>query len=250
MNELFTREERQALFPFFEGKNDPLILAGLQGIFGRAFISRDGLSALMIVRDFIFAAGYPSAPFFASATKHASSRFLTVSGEKEWLAIAKAWGAEIEMTRFDMETPARFDLEKLKKLALPPPGFSLRMMDEALFHQCLSQSWSADFVAAYPDFVSFSQNALGVIALERETPVSGCGAYLHAPGALEIEIGTRPDQRRKGLATACGAKFILSCLERGLLPHWDAMNEESRRLAEKLGFGPAHPYPVVCREGE
>ena len=250
MNELFTREERQALFPFFEEKKDPLILAGLQGIGSRAFLSGDKQSALMMVRDFIFAAGKPDASFFAAAMTHASQRFLTIAGEDAWLSIAGEWGADIPMTRYDMETPAHFDREHLKRLSAPPPGFSLRMMDERLFQQCLSQSWSADFVAAYPDFASFSQNAIGVIALQGKTPVSGCGTYLHAPGWLEIEIGTRPDQKRKGLAAACGATFILSCLERGLLPHWDAMNEESRRLAEKLGFGPAHPYPVVCREGE
>ena len=88
------------------------------------------------------------------------------------------------------------------------------------------------------------------MALQGERIVSGCGTYLHAPGALEIEIGTHPDFRRRGLAAACGAGFILAALEKGLSPHWDAMNEESCRLALRLGFGPARPYPVVCREGE
>jgi len=59
---------------------------------------------------------------------------------------------------------------------------------------------------------------------------------------IEIQIDTREDHRRKGLAAACGAALILECLKRGIYPGWDAANMESVRLAEKLGYRLKGPY--------
>ena len=55
-------------------------------------------------------------------------------------------------------------------------------------------------------------------------------------GGIEIEIDTKEECRRRGLALACGARLILECLDRGLYPSWDAANLDSVRLAEKLGY--------------
>ena len=59
---------------------------------------------------------------------------------------------------------------------------------------------------------------------------------------IEIEIDTREDHRRKGLAYACGAKLVLECLEKGLYPSWDAQNKWSVALAEKLGYHFSQEY--------
>ena len=57
-----------------------------------------------------------------------------------------------------------------------------------------------------------------------------------------IEIETREDYRRKGLAYICGAKLILECLKREWYPSWDAQNKWSVSLAEKLGYHFAYEY--------
>ena len=67
-------------------------------------------------------------------------------------------------------------------------------------------------------------------------PVSGASSYSSYAGGIEIEVDTREDCRRKGLAYICAAKLILECLERGWYPSWDAQNKESVALAEKLGY--------------
>ena len=64
-----------------------------------------------------------------------------------------------------------------------------------------------------------------------------------------MEIDTRPDCRRQGLATAAGAGLILACLDRGWYPSWDAHNPESAALAEKLGYHISHRYLVYEAEG-
>ena len=76
------------------------------------------------------------------------------------------------------------------------------------------------------------------------TPVAGAGSYCVYRGGIEIEIDTREDHRRRGLAAACGARLILECLDRGLYPSWDAHDLRSVALAEKLGYRRGDPYPV------
>ena len=55
-------------------------------------------------------------------------------------------------------------------------------------------------------------------------------------GGIEIQVGTKPEFRRQGLALACSAQLILACLSRGLYPSWDAQNKASVILAERLGY--------------
>jgi predicted GNAT family acetyltransferase len=57
-------------------------------------------------------------------------------------------------------------------------------------------------------------------------------------------VETHPDHRRRGIATACSAKLILECMERGLYPSWDAANRISVHLAEKLGYREKGAYRV------
>lgn len=61
-------------------------------------------------------------------------------------------------------------------------------------------------------------------------------SYSGYHGGIEIEIDTKEEYQRKGLAYICGAKLILECLERGWYPSWDAQNKWSVALTEKLGY--------------
>lgn len=75
--------------------------------------------------------------------------------------------------------------------------------------------------------------------------VSGASSYTVYRDGIEIEIDTREDERRKGLALACGARLILECLACGRYPSWDAHNKGSLALAEKLGYHPDGTYPSM-----
>jgi len=67
-------------------------------------------------------------------------------------------------------------------------------------------------------------------------PVSGASSYSSYRGGIEIEIDTKEEYRRRGLARICGARLILECLDRGLYPSWDAQNPGSAALAKQLGY--------------
>jgi len=248
MNECKTAGERKALRAFYRGGADVLLNAALEGRCGRCFISGDGASVLTVSRGFVFPAGQAREGFFREAAKELPPGFLTFSGTPAWRQIIFRWGARTRMTRRDMANPPAFDEAHLSALSALPAGFEMRLGGENDYAQCLSRPWSEDLCSFYPDASAFAADGLMAGAYRDGQLVSGCGAYARTKDAVEIEIDTDPAFRRRGLALACAARFLLLCRERGLRPHWDAMTPQSARLARKLGFLPGRAYPVVCRE--
>ena len=116
------------------------------------------------------------------------------------------------------------------------------MMDEQLFWYCKGVDWCRDWVAQYDDYAAYRNWGLGVVVLKDGEVVSGASSYSGYRGGIEIQIDTREDYQRQGLACACGAKLILECQRRGLYPSWDAQNPASVALAEKLGYRLDHEY--------
>ena len=96
----------------------------------------------------------------------------------------------------------------------------------------------------FPNYAAFKSRGRGAAVLVQGQLVAGASSYSVYHGGIEIEIDTKPEFRRKGLATACGARLILECLARGLYPSWDAHDLRSVMLAEKLGYHRDKPYPV------
>lgn len=120
--------------------------------------------------------------------------------------------------------------------------FILRGIDESLYQKCREQSWSRDLVSQFASFDMYSRHGLGFVILKDGEIVSGASSYSAYRQGIEIEIDTREDYRRRGLAYVCGARLILECLDRSLYPSWDAQNKASVALAEKLGYHYSHAY--------
>jgi RimJ/RimL family protein N-acetyltransferase len=74
-------------------------------------------------------------------------------------------------------------------------------------------------------------------------------ATAHPPvdHTFEIQIVTRKEYRRQGLATIAAAYLIAYSLENGYDPKWDADNETSAKLAEKLGYSNPVSYKIHVR---
>ncbi len=51
-----------------------------------------------------------------------------------------------------------------------------------------------------------------------------------------VKVATQKEYKRRGLALACSAGLILSCLKQEIFPTWDADNIPAAGLAEKLGY--------------
>lgn len=243
-------EERGALRDLFGDTQETMIWSCLQGRMGDIFtVNRENpAAALALVGDFGFLGGDPQSSEAETLLEYAASlpagRILI--GEGQWPArMEKVLGERVEpITRYAIrKEPDVFDREHLQSLATVPPGFSLRQIDRELYEQCRHSDWAADFVACFGDWETYARFGLGFVALHGDTLVSGAASYTSYEGGIEIEVDTRTDFRRRGLAVACSARLILECLSRGLYPSWDAANLSSVALAEKLGYTRGKPYP-------
>ncbi len=219
------KEAMPNIAPLFDGWNETLIWSCLQSHMGEAWADNveTPASAQIVVGDFCFFAGVPNAALVGNIPTAFPSEIILMIPRDE------AWGKLIEQTypnRFEKtlrysikKEPDIFDRAALQAYAEAlPPGFSLSMMDETLYHKAKAEPWSQDLCSQFPTWAAFEAHGLGVMALFGDTPVSGAASYTVYDKGIEIEVDTKPEFRRRGLALACAAKLILVCLGEWALP--------------------------------
>ncbi|MCI8795466.1 MAG: GNAT family N-acetyltransferase [Dorea sp.] len=246
--ELRQTEKAAALF---EGWQETLIWSCLQGVMGRIYADdlENPASALALLGDFCFFGGEPKKEVAMYKPGQRFHKFMImIPRNREWGdLIEDCYGKNVRKTvRYAIKKePDIFDREKLREAVEGlPDGYTLKMIDEKLFWECRETEWCRDWTAQYDDYAMFKKYGLGVIIEKDGQPVSGASSYSGYNGGIEIEIDTREDYRRRGLAYICGAKLILECLKRGWYPSWDAHNRGSVALAEKLGYHFDYEYTV------
>ena len=210
-------------------------------------------AAKAVLGDFIFLAGKPSKELLlyqppCRAAKKAEFQILVPQDAGWERLIERIYGPRAEkITRYGIKKePDAWDgegRERLQEMAAAlPEGYELRLIDQKLYDQCRQQEWSRDLVSQFPNYESYRQWGLGAAVLHGTELVCGASSYSRYREGIEIEIDTKPEHRRRGLARACAARLILECLDRGLYPSWDAHTEISAELAEKLGYHRGEEY--------
>lgn len=232
----------------FSGWNETMVWSCLQGCMGYLLADDDEnpIAAQIVSGDFCFFAGTPNAPLAAKA----AAPILVPQNEGWSRVIEDVWGSKAERTtRYAIQKePDVFDISYLTGYIAALPGqYTLRMFDRQIYDASLLETWSSDFCSQFRDYDDFSERGIGTAVLYEGRPVAGASSYIIYHGGIEIEIDTKPEFRRRGLATVCGAKLILECLKRGLYPSWDAVDLRSVALAEKLGYHMDHPYPAYVK---
>ncbi len=240
--------------PLFGNWEETLIWSCLQGVMGRVYgnhpIHPD--TAMATLGDFSFFAGRPDREFasYRPAGGTPDLRIL-VPRDTAWRdLILDIYGARARLaSRYAIrKEPHVFHRAGLEQaFSSLPKGYTLCRIEESLYHKCLAEDWSRDLVSQFPTYDAYQRLGLGVVALSTQdgSIVSGASSYSRYRGGIEIEVDTRSDCRRRGLAYACAARLILECLDRGLYPSWDAQNLYSVALAEKLGYHFSHAYEAV-----
>lgn len=229
--------------PFFEGWEETLIWSCLQNVMGSIYLDNpmNPKAAMAILGDFCFLAGEPSEKLVLFKPDWFKGNAVIMVPQN------KAWGKLIrkcykrnakKITRYAIKKEQGiFDEKKLREvIETLPSEFTLKMIDEDLYNLCWEIEWCRDWVSQFKDYEMFSKYGLGAVILKDGEPVSGASSYSAYKDGIEIEIDTREDYRRKGLAYVCAAKLILECLSRNLYPSWDAQNKWSVALSEKLGY--------------
>lgn len=219
-----------------------MLEACLAGRLGTLF--NDGKGAVAL-GGFCYLLGEPSERLMAFVAEHCAGR-LCVPKSDGWLRRIKDACPDLKpMTRWLMREPdGGFDLERLRSAGEGlPPEYAVKRVDQALYAQS-----PIPLGRGYPSPEAYLRRGLGALALYRGAVVAASCAFLEYEGAVEVDIVTLEQHRRKGLALACAARLIELCVEQGLSPHWDAQNAASVKLAEKLGYRVDREYTGYYRQ--
>ena len=222
----------------FDGMEDSVLRACLQQTMGGTVYVTDPespVSAMAYLAEDVFFAGEPDREL--AAFKPAGV-VMMVPPDARWAElIEEEWPDADKATRYAIKKDTKFDREKLEKLAAAlPSGYAFRRIDSELYDILLEEDLFEDCVLHFGSKEQYLSLGRGFVVMKDGQPVSAASSYTVFREGIEIEIDTAEAERRKGLASAVGAKLILSCLDDGLYPSWDAANLESVHLAEKLGY--------------
>jgi len=243
-------ENTEKVKQIFHGWQETLIWSCLEKIMGTVWVTatENPVSAAAVLGDFCFLAGRADEELLSGILlmireEHNFMILVPQNRQWEWLIERSGCPAKKVVRYAIKKEPEVFDTEYLKKLAGGLPSqYSLAMIDDRLYAQCKNTPWSRDLVSQFPTCEMYQQFGIGVAVIKDGVIVSGASSYSRYKNGIEIEIDTKEEFRRKGLATVCGAKLILECLKRNLYPSWDAQNPWSVALAEKLGYHFDHEY--------
>lgn len=238
---------KENIHKIFKNWNETIIWSCLQGIMGEIHTNVSEDAAMAILGDFAFYAGNPSEELVKYKPESCKQDFIIMVPQNvSWAElIEKCYGDKAKkVTRYAIKKEVdAFDIEKLHQVVDSlQSGYMLKKIKETEFNMCRENGWANDLVSQYKDYENYKNLGLGIVVLKEGELVAGASSYSRYDKGIEIEIDTREDHRRKGLAYACGAKLILECLEKGLYPSWDAQNKWSVALAEKLGYHFDHEY--------
>ncbi len=236
----------------FGNWQESVIWSCLQGVMGKIYANDtiQPTAAMAILGDFAYYASEPDMELIAyKPAQCTKSMVIMVPQNEAWTkAIVQHYQDKANViSRYMMKKePGIFDKAKLEMaVAALPSAYKLRMIDEQLYHRCKAEEWCADLVAQFPTYEEYRRLGLGTVILIDDQIVSGVSSYSRYREGIEIEADTRQDHRHWGLAYICGAKLILECLKRDLYPSWDAQNQISVALAEKLGYHYSHTYTAI-----
>lgn len=244
---------RGNLLPLFEGLWVPPIarpvLYGGMGIACANRADRPRVCSLSI-GDFVMFAGDVSDPAARYLIQTTTTPCYVLPSSPEWLELVRKIHTRERATRerYDLSSSglSRDRLERYADSLIPP--FRVERFDRRLVDLAAAQEWSLDLVGNFESPEDFLRNGIGfgVVAYEREARklVAGASSFAVLASSVEFQVDTHPAYRRRGLATAVASRLAIDCIDNDLVPHWDAANETSLKLATKLGFRLTRRYTV------
>jgi hypothetical protein len=252
------KQERATVAELFDGIEDSMVVAYLQGYMGCAYVRTSDApqAAVLISGEYSFWGGDSDSEDAAYLVEH----FFDANPDSESVGIFADACPRWEQTlmackknhprtvpRFRIaQKDYDFDLEQLTKYrdALPA-GFELVPFDERIYKTAMAADWSKEFCETFDSAKDYLQRGFGYAALKDGELVSGSSTMTVYDGGTEIQVATREDCRRKGLALPCSAAMVLECARRGIRPCWDAANEISKKMALKLGYEYEGEYTTI-----
>ncbi|MGL5068522.1 MAG: GNAT family N-acetyltransferase [Sarcina sp.] len=236
------KEKRGNLKVVIKDWEETMLWSCMQGHMGEAYVDNieNPKSAQIIVGDFCLFVGEVNRELVENKEGMKSNFAIMMSNNDEWNKLVE------EIYPKSLKKVSRYAIKKekdvfnRKKLESVVDGldklYEIKLIDKDIYSKVIENEWSKDLCSNFDSAQDFCNRGLGVVILVDNEVVAGASSYAIYDNGIEVEIDTRKDYRRKGLAYITGAKLILECLDRGIYPSWDAQNLWSVALSEKLGY--------------
>lgn len=240
---ILKKEEMNKIFDIFKGNNETLIWSCLQGYMGSAWVDNtcNPKSVQIIVGDFCFFAGAANMELVRSIPSNFQSEcILMIPQSEKWCELIE----DVYKNNYDkfMRYATKKDVNSFNKENLNgyiksiPKEYKIVKIDKKIYDMVKEEKWSKDLCSQFSNYNEYEKNGIGFVVMHGLSIVSGASSYTVYNKGIEIEIDTKEEYRRRGLALACASKLILKCLEKEIYPSWDAANKSSLNLSEKLGY--------------
>lgn len=155
--------------------------------------------------------------------------------------LQKSYSDKIKKTERYSFTHEFIDAGRLTKI-IHQHSWNLHTIDTTTAHVMENEEWHKYHLTNYNSAAEFAANGFANGITIEGVLASVCSAALRCAQGIELNIITLPQFRNKGLAEIVAAATIISALEQELVPHWDAANERSARLAMRLGYKATGSY--------
>ena len=195
-------------------------------------------------------AGHPSARQYIEQLPKRTALFFAAEGWEE-LVHRIHGGKLITLPRYAFTSEA-LDIEYLWKMrSAVPDGYRMEPMDLILAQRLGEEKsgFAEDHMRLFDSPEDFIERGYGFCLLHGDEMASVATTFAVCSKGIEIQISTRKEHRRRGLATVVAAQLIVHSLQHELDPNWDAANESSVGLATKLGYTPQGTYSMVFYTG-
>ena len=240
---VYVLEDTDKVRNLFTEINDSNPLACLDKTMGKVYVTDPDTpkSAMSYLSRFAEIAGEPDrelVSFFPEGLQY------IIPHSSDWAALVEEQYPDAEkQTRYAIRKDTQFCRERLEEMASEiPEGYELRAIDDEVYGLCAEDKTARLFVSGFDSKEEFLEHGRGFVLIKEGRIVSGASSYSWYHGGIEVQVITMPEERGKGLAGIVCARLILSCLEDGLYPNWDAASMTSVRLAERLGYEYSHEY--------
>jgi RimJ/RimL family protein N-acetyltransferase len=242
--------ERGVLAPLFDGVPRPrtVVDSVLEGWLGTADAddAEHPTAARLEIGCYSILGGDPASPAAQNLVRAVSApRELIFPDDDAWRALLHSVHPQATDRPMQAYATDRLTLSRLVEIASRvADGFSIKRMDAAAAAQ-LGVDLEPHALQTFADPAAFAAGGIGFCANRGPTVACTATSYAVASGRIELAIATAPAFRRRGLAATVAASLMVHCLARGIVPHWNAGNPVSQRLAERLGYRPAGTVEVL-----
>ncbi|NHJ33455.1 MAG: GNAT family N-acetyltransferase [Asgard group archaeon] len=199
----------------------------------------------LIARTIVyFLAGDSSNSSVPELLEQIESQRLIFIPDEEWLKkLKEKWGEKLKPYPRIKFSSEKLDINHMNEIQKSlSEGLVIEQLTEETIEN-ISQQAKNIIRLTFPSIEAFIKRSFGFCILDGDKIASlALAASPIYDKHFEIHIETDPEYQRRGLAMISCARLIEYSLQNALVPHWDADNEPSAKLALKLGYTKPEKY--------